>query len=119
MFEQDGMDVPFDVMDGNERDLAGEAECFGVGDADEQRTDKSGTGSDGDSGKIRKRDSRLLERPVDNRADGAQVFPRGELGNDPAIFCVNVELGGDDARTNLPALFDNSGGGFVTRTLDP
>jgi hypothetical protein len=117
--EQDGVNVSFDVMDGNERDLAGEAEGFSVCDTDKQRSNKSRAGRDRDGGEIAERNARLLESLADHRHNGAQVFTRGELGNDPAIFCVNVELRGDDARANLAALLDNGGGGFIARTLDP
>jgi hypothetical protein len=119
MFEQNRVNVSFDMMDRDQGDLAGEAEGLGVCDTDKERTDKAGAGGDRDGRKTAKRNARLLQSLVNNRADSAQVFARGELGNDPAILCVNVELGSDDARANAATIFDNGGGGFVARTLDP
>jgi hypothetical protein len=46
------------------------------------------------------------------------MFARGKLGNNAAIFAVNIELRGDNAGQNFATIHDNGGGRFITRRLD-
>ncbi len=113
------MNVSFDVIDGDERDLPREAERFGICDADKQRTDQvPGPAVTAIAAEVPERNARLFEGLPHHRDDGAQMFARGEFGNNTAIFCVGVELRGDDARANTAPIFNDGGGGFIARTLD-
>ena len=49
-FENHGVNVPFDVVDRDQRQIAGEAKRLGVGDADEQRSDQARAFGNGDGG---------------------------------------------------------------------
>ena len=48
LFEEDGVDVAFKMIDGDEREALGEGEGFGVGDADEECAGEAGAGGNGD-----------------------------------------------------------------------
>jgi len=119
MFEEDGAYMSLHVMDRDQWNLPSETERLGIGDADKKRTNETWAGSDGDGLEIGERDAGLLQSLFDYRNDGAQVFARGELGNNATVFGVDIELGGDDAGANAAAVFDDSGGSFVARALDP
>ena len=43
------------------------------------------------------------------------VCPGGDLGDDAAVFPMEVNLRGDDVAVHLMTVFDQGGGGFVTR----
>ena len=44
------MNVPFDVVDRDQRQIASEAKRFGIGDADEERSNQARAFGDGDGG---------------------------------------------------------------------
>ena len=95
-----------------------QGESFAVGDADEERADEAGALSDGDGVEIGERDFRLLERFADDRDDLAEMFAGGELGDDAAVFAMDVDLRGDDAGENAAAVGDDGCGGFVAGRFD-
>ena len=109
------MNVALDMVDRDEREAAGERESFGIGDADQQRTDQTGTFRDGDCGQIVERGVGLLECLADHGNDGAQVFAGSKFGNHAAVFAVRRKLGGDYRGENNAAVFDHGSRGFVTR----
>ena len=111
VFKEDGVDVAFEVVDGDEGDFAGEGEGLGEGDADEEGADEAGALSDGDGVDG---DVGLGEGLLDDGDDGAEVFAGGEFGNDAAETLVGIELGGDDGGENLASVGDDGGGRFVT-----
>ncbi len=113
VFKQDGMDVAFDVIDGDQRDVATEGEGLGVGDADQQRADEAGAWSHGDGVERGPIDIGVFERLTDGGDDGAEVFPRGEFGDDAAVFGVSIELRSDHAGQNASAIGNNGGCGFI------
>ncbi len=62
--------------------------------------------------------SGLAQRGVRHRNQILQMLTSGEFGDDAAVFAVDVELGADDAGEDGAAVFDDGGGGFVTRGFD-
>ena len=65
------MDVPFDVVHGDERYLLSETECFGIGDADEQRADEARARGDSDSLDSGEIAAAVFESLADDGDDGA------------------------------------------------
>lgn len=55
----------------------------------------------------------IVERLPDNRNNGAQMFTGSQLGHDAAVFGMGMQLRGDYAGTNAPAVFDDGSGSFV------
>ena len=97
-FENYGMNVAFQVIHGDERLVERQGENFTVGHADEERAGEAGPLSDGDGVEIGERDFCLVERFAHDWDDFAEMFARGELGDNAAVFAVDVDLRGDDAR---------------------
>ncbi len=64
-------------------------------------------------------DARFHERFVDDGIDELDVGAAGELGHDPAVGSVELDLAGHDGRAHLPAVLHHRGGGLVARRLDP
>ena len=48
----------------------------------------------------------------------AEVLAAGELGDDPAVEGVEVDLAGDDGGESLGAVADDGSGGLVAGGLD-
>ena len=64
-----GEDVPLQVVDFDQRDVAGDGESLGEGDAHEQRSHQTRAAREGDGVDLRRRDARFAERRVDHRHD--------------------------------------------------
>ncbi len=115
---QDGVDVAFEVVDGDERFAEGEGEGLGEGDADEEGPGEAGAGGDGDGVQVRVgerlpcRRTGALEGLADDGDDGAEVLAAGELGDDTAVVGVD-ELGGDDVGEKFLAVAEDGCGGLV------
>ena len=95
LVEQDSVDVAFDVVYGDERDVLCVSQGLGIGDADEQSAGESGAACDCDRIQIREGDFGFVECGTDYRDDGAQMLAAGEFGDDSAIPCMRGDLGGD------------------------
>jgi hypothetical protein len=117
-FEEDGVDVAFEVVDGDERFVECGGESFGVGDADEKCADEAGALGDGDSVKVVVGEVSLGERFADYRDNLAEVFARSQFGDDAAVFLVNIDLRGDHVGEDVEAVGDDGGGGFVAGGFD-
>jgi len=110
--------VAFQVVDGDEGQVVGEGESFGVGDADHQRSRETGPAGDGYGVEIREGDVGLGESCPDNGNDGAEVLARSQFGDYASITGVGGDLGGDDGAECAGAALDNGGGGLVTGGFD-
>jgi hypothetical protein len=117
-FENHRVDVAFDVVDGDERQIASEAERLRIGDADQQRTDQAGAFGDGDGGEIVEIGAGLFESQAHHGHDGAQVLARGKLGNHAAVFSVRGDLRGDHRRRIGDSILHHGGRGFIARSFD-
>jgi len=118
LFEQDGVDVAFEVVHGDERLVEGVGERFGVADADEQGSSEAGTGGDGDGVEVGEGGVSLTQGGADDRNDVAQVLAGGEFGDDSAIGGVDGDLRSDDARECFGSAAHDGGGGFVAGAFD-
>ena len=117
-FEEDGMNVAFEMIYRDQRLVERLGQRFGVSDADEERADEAGALGHSDGVDFLERELRLCKSFADDRHDLAKVFTRGEFRDDAAVLAVNVDLGGDDGRKDFAAVGDDGGGGFVAGGFD-
>ena len=116
--KQDGLDVAFEVVDGDERETGAEGQGFGEADADEERASQAGAFRNGYGGEVAvARDAGCGHRLPDDRDDVAEVFAAGEFGDDAAVAGVD-QLGGNDVGEDFAALRDDGRGGLVTGAFD-
>ena len=118
MLQQYGVDVAFEVVDGDERLAESPGQGFGVADADEQGTGEAGAFGDGDRVHVRHGDVGFAEGGIDDGDDGAEVLAGGEFGDDAAVRGVDGDLRGDDVGELAAAALDDGGGGLVAGALD-
>jgi len=107
------MDVPFEMIDGDEGQAEGKGQRLGIGDAHEQSPGQAGTGGNGDGIEIVQGDAGLLDGGADDWNDGAKMFAAGQLGDYSAIAGVGCDLRGNNGGECARAAFDDSSGGFV------
>ena len=107
--------MAFEVVDGDEREIVGEGESFGVGDADEQRSGEAGAAGDGDGVEIGEGQVRFSERGADHGNDGAEMLAAGQLRNDAAVARVGGDLRRDNRGNCARAALDDGRGGLVAR----
>ena len=102
-FHQDGVDVAFEVVDGDQGLVEAEGEGFGVGDADQEGSGEAGAFGDGDGVEVGEGDGSLArcEGFADDGDDVAEVFAGGEFGDDSAVVGVEGHLRGDDVGEGL------------------
>jgi hypothetical protein len=93
--------------------MRAEGDGFCVGESNEQRAGKAGTGSSGDGLEIVEGDVRAAQSFADDRNYRAKVFAGSKFGDDAAIFAVNFELACDDRGQNFGFAGENSGCGFI------
>jgi hypothetical protein len=92
LIEQDGVDMSFKMIDGDEWKVLSIGECFGVGDTDEQCSGKAWARGDGDGIEIRERDLSLVECGANDGNDGAEMLTTGQFRNYSAIAGVSGDL---------------------------
>ena len=99
---QNGVDVAFEMVDGDERLVEAEGEGFGVGDANEQCASEAWACGDSDGIEVGEGDwmSRRSAGAghcfADDRDNVAEMFAGGKFGNHAAVVCVEGHLRGDD-----------------------
>ena len=81
VLQEDGVDVAFEVVDGDERLAEAEGQGFGVGDADEQRADEAGAFGDGDGVEIVRVVTSRLRRGPRGRRGRWRGGARGEASS--------------------------------------
>ncbi len=109
------MDVAFDVVYGDERKAAGEAQRLGVGEPDQKRPHQARPHRGGDGGQIFELRTGAFQRLAHHRHDGPQMLARGQLRNDAAILAVGAHLRGDHGREYDFAIFYHGCRGLVAR----
>ena len=95
-----GVEVPFEVVDGDQRDVERQGQRLGRGQADDQGADQAGPGRDGDRPEVGQADPGPSEGLVDHRQELADMGPRGDLGDHAPEPLVQVDLRRDHARTD-------------------
>ena len=111
-------DVPFEMVDRDERDAARPGHGLRRREADEERTDQARTARDADALDVGHLSTRLGECLADDRADELQVAAGGDLRDDAAVPAVEVGLRGDDGGEHPAFPRDDRSGGLVARRLD-
>ena len=86
--QQHGVNVAFEVVDGDQRQPLRKGQRLGVGDAHQQCPGQSRTGGNGDGVQVVESDARLIQRGANHRDDGAQMFAAGQLRHDAAVAGV-------------------------------
>ena len=117
-FQQYGVDVAFEMVDGDERLVGSEGEGLGVAESDEQGTGEAralgyGDGVDGFVGL-----AGVFEGLAHHGNDGAQMFARSQLGDDASEGLVRGDLRIDDVGDQFFAGTNDGGSGFVAGRLD-
>ncbi len=115
---EDGVDVAFEVVDGDEGFVEAVAEGLGVGDADEECSGEAGAFGDGDGVEVGEGEVGAGEGFADDEDDVAEVLAGGEFGDDTAVVGVEGHLGGDDVGERVAAGADDGGGGLVAGGFD-
>jgi hypothetical protein len=103
--QQHRVDVPFKVVDGDQRQPLREGQRLGIGDAHQQRAGQSRTGGHSNRIQIGQSNSRLGQRRPHHRHDGPQMLAAGQLRHDAAVARVGRNLRGHDrGKRARPAL---------------
>ena len=118
LLEQHGVDVAFEVVDGDQRLVEGEGQRLGVADADQQSSGEAGTlgygdGIDGVVGVLG-----FGQSLTHDGHDGAQMLARSQFRHDAAVGLVSRDLRGHDVGDELLARAHHGGCGLVAGTLD-
>ena len=119
LFEQDGMDVAFQMVDRDQRLLQGKGESFCVTDPHQQSSGETGTLSYGD------RIDRIVgmagfgERLANHWHNRPQMFARSQFGDDSSIRLMSRDLGCDHVGDQLLARAHHGGRGFITGAFNP
>ena len=116
--EQNGVNVAFEMVNGDKRLFDREGERFSVTQSHEQRSRETralcnGDGVDGVIGL-----ACIFERLAHYRDNGAQVLARGQLRHDAAVRLMGLDLRVDDARDEFLSGPNYRRSGFVAGTLD-
>ena len=99
--EQHGMNVPFKMVDGNQRLLERKSQCLGKADADKQSASQSWPlrDRDGIDGLISL--SGFGQSLPHHWNNGAQMLARSQLRNDSSIRLMSGDLRSHNIRQNL------------------
>ena len=113
-----GVDVPFEVVDRDERLVVGEGQRLGEVPADQQRAGQPRPERRGHGVDLAHRAAGLRQRFVEHRDDRADVLAGRQLGDDAAVRGVHLDLRSDDAGEQVTPVFDDADGGLVAGGLD-
>jgi hypothetical protein len=101
----------------NNRLAQAEGQSLGSLQAHEQGAGQAWPARDGDRLQIGRRNASLPHGRVGHGHKIPQMFPRGQLRHDPAVFRVNGRLRSHDIRQNA-ALANDGHTGLITRGLN-
>jgi hypothetical protein len=110
--------VAFEVVDGEQRPVAGHRQRLGGDQPDHHSADQAGPGRGGDGGAFGQRHAGLREHALDQRREPLGVGARGDLRDHAAVRRVAVVLRGDRLRENLAIIRHQRRGGFVAAAFD-
>ena len=95
------VDMAFKMVDRDERFCESVGQAFRIKNSHQQGSGQAWTLRDGDSGKIFKGNSSLFHRGPHHRNEIAQMFTRGEFGDDASVGRVQRDLAGDHVRKHF------------------
>jgi len=114
---QDGVDVPLEMVDCDQRQFGPKGQPLGEGDSDEQSTGQPWAFGDGHGVEVGIAETGTLHGFAYDWHDRPKVFARREFWHDPAVVAMD-ELRGDHVREHLPTTTHDGGGGLVAGTFD-
>ena len=97
LLQQHGMDVPLDVVHGQQRLPCGVSEGLCVADANQQGSGKTRPGSNRNRLDILERAASLFDGRPDHGNDVSQVLARGQFRNHAAVWRMDRDLGRNHA----------------------
>ena len=116
--QQNGVNVPFQMVDGDERLPQGECQRFGVSDAYQQCPRQARTLGYGDGFEIGEADAGFVQCGADHWNDVAQMLARGEFWDHTAVGSMDGNLRCHNARQYAMAALHHGGGGLITGAFD-
>ena len=87
--------MPLEMIHRDQRLAESKGKCLGVQNADQQRAGQTWSLRHGHGIEVVEADARLLHRRPDDRDDVAEMFARGQFGDDAAIRSVQCDLAGN------------------------
>ena len=118
VFDQSGVEVGFEVVDGHEGHVPHQRQGLGGADPDQQRADQAGADGGSDGIEVRTGDPGLDQRLGDDRGQQVDVGPAGDLGNHPTEPGMDVDLAGHHRRADEVTTDHHRSRGLVTGGLD-
>ena len=116
--EPGGVEVTFEVVDGEKRQAARPGEGASERQPDEERADEPRPRGRGDRADVVDRHPGARQGLCVDRRPVGELLARGELRHDAAIGPVHRELGGDHRGEHPPRAVDHRAGGVVTAGFD-
>ena len=113
-----GVDMAFDVIYRNQRQVLDQRERFRVSHAYQQRSHQAGTLRHRNRRKVIQPRQGLFERHPHGGNNGAQMFARSEFRHHAAIFRMRRHLGGNDRRENPRAVFNHRCRSLIARRFN-
>jgi putative nucleotidyltransferase with HDIG domain len=114
LLQQNRVNVPFEMVDGNQRLAKRKGQRFRVTDPHKQSPREPRSFSDGDGVEVTESDSCFAQSRAHHWDDIAKMFARSQLRNHSAIRRMRVYLRGDDIRQGLDSAPHDRCRGFVT-----
>src|SRR6266446_6820920 len=118
LFEQNGMDMAFQVIHGNQRLIERKGQCFGVADSNQQGAGQAWSLSHSQRVDGLVTPPGIGQRFADHGHNRLQVLPRSQLRNHAAIRLVHGDLREDHVRQHLFSRTNHRGGGLVARAFN-
>ena len=112
-FKNHCVNVAFEMIHGDKRLVECQGENLSVGHTNEECAGEAGALGDGDGVEVSESDFCLVECFADDWHDLAEVLAGGQFGNYAAVFAMDINLRGDDAREDAATTGDDCGGGLV------
>ena len=113
LFEQDGVDVAFQMVDRDQRLIQGKGESFCVTDPHQQGSCESGTLSYRDGIDRIVGMAGFGEGLANHWHNRPQMFAGSQFGDDSSILLMSRDLGCDHVRNQLLARTHHGGRGFI------
>jgi hypothetical protein len=113
-FQTGGGDVALQVIHGDQGKPATVGDRFGNRHADQQRPDQAGPRRHGDRREIGQRHPGIRQSTLDHRRDDLDVPTRRQLGDDPTVRGVHLDLRSHHRAAQDPVAFQDGGGRLVT-----
>ena len=117
-FQYYRVDVPFDMVDRDQRQAPRQAQGFCIRQPHQQRPDQPWPHRRRHRRQVLQPRSGTLQGLPHHRDDRPQVFARRQFRNHPPVLSVGVHLGGHHTGKHEFAVFHHGGGGFIARRFD-